>query len=193
MTTVSVTEILSLVYGPTGLPFTAKVTEAGSGNHIATGFEGSFQPANEKSIYGTKLYGYNALGRPVFLPATLDGKELPNPVIIMSGEKEIVETDVIDAGTVFEKVFMKPYDITIICTLISEDGSWPEKDIIDFKKLYTEGDLYTLECAYSNIWLQPKNNFLLTAVNLVDMAACENAQVIELTGRSNIDFELEIL
>lgn len=191
MTQINLNDILTTVYGVRGLPFPKKPGKV-TPNVIATGFEPINYVENSKSKKGTSLYKQNALGAWVFLPAQLGNTELPNPLISISGEKSIIETDVVDVGTVFEKVFTKPYDITIICTLINADNTFPEDDIIAFEKLYREGDLYTLNCALTDIFLQPKDNFILTRIDLLDMMGIENAQVIQLSGRSNINFELEI-
>jgi hypothetical protein len=192
MTTVNVGDILRKVFGFRGLPFPATPDQTPV-SPIAGAFKGEPLISQERSRKGTPLWGKNALGRPVFMPAKLNGYELPNPLITITGEKNIIETEVFDKGTVFEKVFTKPYDITIICTLINADDTWPEEEVIQMKKLFTENDLYTLECALTDIFLQPRNNFILTRIDLLDMQGVENAQVIQLAGRSNIDFELTTL
>lgn len=188
----NVSEILRRVYGVKGLAFPANSNVAPV-SPIAGDFKMSPQETPERTRKGTRLQGENVLGRPVFMPVKLNGIELANPLVTVTGEKLIIETDVVEFGTVFEKVFIKPYDITIICTLINADGSFPENEVIEMEKLYREGDLYTLECALTDIFIQPKNNFILTRIDLMDMQGVEDAQVIQLTGRSNVDFELEII
>lgn len=192
-----VNDILRQVYGFRGLAFPTK-PDGTAPDPIAPDFrpglyEGSVTERTERTGQGTPLWGTNVLGRPVFMPALLGGVELSNPLITITGENEILETDVTEIGTVFEKVFQRPYDITIICTLLNKDNTWPEAEIKQFRDLYVQGVLYTLECAITDLFLQPKNNFILKTINLLDMQGVENAQVIELTGRSNLDFELEIL
>lgn len=188
----NVSDILKRVYGARGLPFPVSavpdpVSFIGSDFKMTTSV-----PVQDRIQKGTPLWAKNVLGRPVFMPVKIGGIDLPNPLVSFSGEKSIIETDVIEVGTVFEKVFIRPYDITIICTLINEDGTWPEKEIVQMEKLYREGTLYTLECAFTDIFLQPKNNFILSKIDLTDMQGVEDAQVIQLSGRSNVDFELEI-
>jgi len=191
MQTFNISNLLKGVYGSRGLPFPGNPNES-SGSPIAGSFPDHIQVSEQRSRKGAPLWGQNVLGRPVFMPAKLRGVDLPNPLITITGEKSFIETDITEIGTVFEKTFTRPYDIVIICTLINAEGTWPEDEIIAIKKLYTEGDLYTLECAVTDIFLQPRNNFLLQKIDLMDMGAVENAQVIQLSGRSNIDFELEI-
>lgn len=200
----NINTILNRVYGVRGLPFPGKPnTETHS--FIAPEFTAAVQTSKERSRLGTPLWSSNSLGRPVFLPVKIDGKELPNPLVTITGEKEIIETVVVDAGVVFEKIFTKPYDITIICTLLGTtyddegtpgaatvDNSFPEAQIIEMQTLYVKDKLVTLECALTDIFLQPKNNFIIKSINLLDMQGIENAQVVQITGRSNLDFELEI-
>lgn len=188
----NVSDILRRVYGVRGLPFPANPDYAPV-SPIAGEFSAPAQPLPERTRKGTRLYGENVLGRPVFMPAKLNGVELANPLITLSGEKLILETDLVDVGTVFEKVFVRPYDITIICTLINAEGTFPEAELIEMQQLYKDGDLYTLECALTDIFLQPRNNFILNRIDVMDMAGIEDAQVIQLTGRSNVDFVLEII
>lgn len=214
MATISVIELLSKIYGPKGLPFPGKPKTgdqsviAGPGK-IAQGFNKSVQRNTEsdKSDLGTPIRKYDSedLGRYVFLPASIsftikNGRylipkeiQLSNPLIIISGEKEIIETDVVDVGTVFEKVFTKPYDISIICTLIGEAGAWPEKELKDMAKLYKEDVLVTLKCALTDIFLQAKENMIITKIAILDAQGAENVEVIQIDGRSNIDFKLELI
>lgn len=188
----NVSDILRRVYGYRGIAFPAN-PDGHQASLIATEFTGAITiPSQERISKGTPLWGQNVLGRSVFMPVKLGGIDLPNPLVSFSGEKAIVETDVTEIGTVFEKVFTRPYDITIICTLINEEGTWPEKEIIQIEKLYREGTLYTLECAFTDIFLQPKNNFILSKIDVMDMQGIEDAQVIQLSGRSNKDFELRL-
>jgi hypothetical protein len=204
MATFNLNTILNRVYGVRGLPFPGKPnTETHS--FVAPEFTANVQAKKERSRLGTPLWSTNSLGRPVFLPVKIDGQELPNPLVTITGEKEIIETVIVDAGTVFEKVFTKPYDITIICTLMGSasddngslgaaimDNTFPESQIIAMQELYVKDKLVTLECALTDIFLQPKNNFIIKSLSLLDMQGIENAQVVQITGRSNLDFELEI-
>jgi hypothetical protein len=192
MAQIKILDALRKVYGVRGLPFPA-TPQDNVILPVGQDFEGVLQTgtASQRSKKGTALWGINILGRPVFLPVKFDGIDIPNPLVIISGEKEIVETDVVDVGTVFEKVFIKPYNITIISTLIGDYGDWPEDAIIQMEKIWREKDIVTMECALTDIFIQPKNNFLIDKIDLLTTAG-EGVEVIQWTGRSNKDFELEI-
>ncbi len=191
---INLLNILRKIYGSRGLPFPSK-PNFDTGNPIADKFTGDISiPNNSVSNLGTPMFSDNALGLPVFLPAKIDKYELPNPLITISGSKEIVETDIVDVGTVYQKVFTKPYEIKIICTLINADDTFPEDQIQEMKSnVWMPDKVLTLRCALTDIFLQPENNFIVESIDLMDMEGVENCQVIEINGKSNVDFELEIL
>lgn len=194
MAVISVLDLLSKVFGPRGIPFPGK-SKSGDQPVIATGYHYDGQTPSDTTALGTPIKKYDSqdLGRYVFLPATIDGKELPNPLVIISGEKAIEETDVVDVGTVFERVFTRPYDITIVCTLIGDNKEWPEGKLIDMFNLYKKDDVVTLKCALTDIALEPKNNFIITRISVLDAQGSENVEIVQIEGRSNIDFELELI
>jgi hypothetical protein len=207
---VNVFDILGKVYGARGLPFPGKVNtdegkgiaeaftelRTGEGTAIASGFNTiSFPPEVVSSSGGSyiKKYTDEYLGRYEFLPVNLNGYDLPNAILIITGEKEIIETDVIEVGTVFEKTFTRPYDISIITTLINPDDNWPERQIMDVVKLWKKDEVLTLKCALTDMYLQVDKNFILKKISHLDAQGSENVEIIQLDGRSNVDFILELI
>lgn len=198
MATVQVLDILSKVYGVRGLPFpkSPEQTTLSVNEFKASNVGADADAAIDKMVRGetgSRLWRKNVLGQWVFLPATLNGIELPNCLINISGEKEIIETNLVDVGTVFEKVFTKPYEITIICTLLNDEGTWPETELKQMYELWMKDEALTLECALTDIYLQPTKNFILKRKDLLSGEGEETVEVIQFSGRSNIDFELEIV
>lgn len=194
MASINLFEVLSKVYGPKGLPF-PNPPEQGDQRVIAGGFMNEGRTVAETSSTGAPLRKYDAdvLGTYQFLPATIDGIEMPNPIVIITGEKSIVETDIVDVGTVFEKVFTKPYSITIICTLIGENGNWPEAKLKEQVALWKKDEVVTLKCASTDLFLQAEHNLVITNIAILDSQGAENVEVVQLDGKSNIDFELELI
>jgi hypothetical protein len=197
---VNVFQILNTVFGAKGIPFPNRPLE-GSGTAIAAVGEYSAPAIETKSTTGALIRKYDdeLLGSYQFLPATItwtDGNnvvrttELPNALVMISGEKNIIETDIVDVGTVFEKVFTRPYDITVICTLIGENGNWPETDLIEFRDIWRQDMVVTLHCASTNLYIETKNNFIIRRIDILDNQGSENVEVIQLSGMSNIEFEL---
>ncbi len=205
----NVFDILQKVYGARGLPFPLP-PKKGDGTAIGSAFgksltgEGSaiaqvgnypLPPVLDKASTGAfiRKYDDSYLGSYQFLPATINGVDLPNAVVIITGEKHIEETDIVDVGTVFEKVFTRPYSISIICTLISADNNWPELQIQQMRDLWLIDAPVTLRCALTDQFIQAENNFIIKNIAVLDNQGSENVEVIQLDGMSNIDFELELL
>ena len=187
----NVFDILNKVYGPKGIPFPSPAQYEANGV-IAGGFSVENNNTAKRSHTGTAIKQFDSedLGRYVFLPATIDGVEMPNPVVIITGEKEIVETNIVNVGTVFERVFTKPYDISIIVTVMGKDGEWPETELKELLKLWKKDDVVTLKCALTDLFIQPSKNFVITRIGLLDAQGAENVEVLQIDGKSNIDFEL---
>ncbi len=192
MTSLNIFNVLQRVYGARGIPFPNRPLD-GDGSAIATGFTYNGTPSNDDGLGAfIKEYTDEQLGQYVFMPVEIDGYKLPNPIIMLSGEKIVIETDMIDVGTAFEKVFMRPYDITIICTLIGENKKWPQEQLKEIADLWKDKTLVTLKAAISNLFLQPKNNMIWTKMSILDNDGAESVEVIQIDGRTNVDFELEI-
>jgi hypothetical protein len=200
MATANIFQILNLVYGAKGIPFPNKPLQ-GNGTAIAKVGEYSRPAIADKSTTGSLIRKFDdeLLGTYQFLPASIRWKnsngadqttDLPNALVIISGEKNIQETDIVDVGTVFEKVFTRPYDITIICTLIGENGNWPETNLIEFRDIWKEDMVVTLKCGLTNLFIEPENNFLIKRMDILDNQGSENVEVIQFSGMSNIEFEL---
>lgn len=200
---ISLVDILNKIYGPKGLPFPGS-PKTGEGNVIADGFvipdQDKIQDTKTASGGVIKRVTDSVLGQYTFMPVNLNGYEMPNPLIIITGEKSIIETDVTEVGTVFEKVFTRPYDISIICTLIGENKQWPESDFKAITDLFKIGEPVVLKNAITDYFIYPsgnasssgEGNFLITKISVLDNAGAENVEVIQIDGRSNEPFELEI-
>lgn len=193
-TKISIQELLNRVLGPRGINF-PNPPGKDSGSMIAGGFTGQTEQTTDKSDMGTDVRKYDKkdLGSYVFLPAEIDGIDIENPVVIITGEKEVVETDVVSVGTVFEHVFTRPYSISIISTMIGESGEWPESKLRQFAKHYKKDDVTTLKCALTDVFLQADKNFVITGISQLDAQGAENCEIWQIDGKSNVDFELEIL
>ena len=185
--------ILATVYGKIGMPFPS-TPSLEKNNPVSRDFSDS--PAvknNERSMFDKPLYRMNALGRSEFLPATLEGIALPNSLVNITGKKKIVETEMTGAnGSVKEIINIQDYSIRIICTEIYPDNTWPESTLHTIKRLWDENRALTLECPLTDIFLQAKDNVVITDLKLPDMMGIENAQVFELQLTSDTYFELEL-
>lgn len=193
MVSFDINYILATVYGKIGMPFpnfpadSAISPIAGSFNESLTSVK------NDRSLFDKPLYRENALGRPEFLPATLENIALPNSLVSISGKKKIQETEMVGAdGSVKEIINTEDYTIKIICTEIYPDNTWPEKTLHAIRDLYRRNNTLTLQCPLTDIFLQAKDNVVITSISLPDMMGIENAQVFEIHLVSDTYFELEI-
>lgn len=170
---------------------------------------GTKEPDGNNEIKGAQIKRIEdeISGAYTFMPVKLYGKglpiqgyDLPNPVIMFSRETEWIGTDVVGIGHVNEKSFLKPCDITIICTLIGESGKYPVEDFIMISKIWKGetgkpdcvGDLLTLKCALTSLFLSASDNFILTSMEILNNEGAENVEAFRLTGRSNFNFSLEL-
>jgi hypothetical protein len=216
----NVFDLLQKVYGARGLPFPSP-PKKGEGSAIGGAFGkpltgegtaiaqvGTYASPTVKEMATTgsliRKYDDSYLGSYQFLPASINGIDMPNAVVIITGEKHIEETDIVDVGTVFEKVFTRPYSITIICTIIGNNGNWPELEIQAIRDLWRLDEPVTLRCALTDQFLAqkkadgkwydtPTNNFIIKNIAVLDNQGAENVEVIQIDGMSNIEFELELL
>lgn len=203
MSDINVYNVLQKIYGARGIPFPIPPKQ---GNGTVIEKEGQYSAPLIEDVSETgsliRKYDDQLLGSYQFLPASIDWfnkagvkitTELPNPLIIVSGEKRIEETDIVDVGTVFEKVFTRPYQVTIICTIIGENGNWPQRQLRELKDCYHDSTVVTLRSALTDIFLEPIiGNFIIQRIDLLDNQGSENVEVIQINGSSNIQFELEI-
>ncbi len=188
--------ILKIAKGVVGLPFPQNLKDESRGM-VAAEFPNQINYVNKyemKSKRGKPLYKQNALGAWIFMPCYLNGIELPNAFINISGQKTIVETPMTDfEGTVKEIINNQDYNIKLIFTAINSDGSYPEEWLYTVRELYKLKQILTLDCAVSDAFIQPKDNVVITSLNVAEMQGIENAQVFELNLKSDTYMELEIL
>lgn len=213
MSSISLSSLLARLSPKTGFPFPTG-PKRGEGKRVQTGFEDNrttLQNQYDSKGNPVVLVTDENLGRYEFMPVYIDDGlkkyELPNAVVMISGEKGIIETDIVDRGTVFEKVYERPYEISIICTIQHEDRkSWPAERYAEMAELYRgkrtdeQGkeiagrDLVTLTCALTWPFLHPaeENNFLITKIAILDNEGSEDTEVIQIDGKSNVEFEMVI-
>lgn len=203
MTTIDLGKIFQTVYGPTGIPFPAK-QDGKEPSVIASSFvPKSLKEKPQTSLLGTKMYSINNQGYIVFMPVFLDNNEIPNATISFTGEKGIVETDLVATDktgktqglTVFEQTMPASYTVNITTTVFSEDGNnFPEKELKYLIDLYNQTGVYwQLRCALTDSLLRTDEYFVFTKMNLPDMQGIENCQVVEFEGRITKELELEII
>ena len=196
MTNVSVINLLSKVFGARGLAFPQKPNLIDK--QPITGAAGYNVPQeyyNNTNRLGTQIRKYTDTkrGKYDFMPVEINSINIPNALIMISGEKEIIETNVVGAitgydakgnpiisgATVFEKSFTKPYDITVIATIIGDEGIYPEQEMWDLTNLFKVDKIVTVKCALTDFFIPTANNAIITKISVLDNAGAENVEILQ--------------
>lgn len=154
--------------------------------------------ANQSGRGETALWGENLLGQPVFMPVWMAKGddfeiELQNPLVVITGNKSLVETNLVGQnGTVKEFINTQDYQIRIVSTIVNKDGTYPETKFYEYIKLIKRNEVLTMKCALTDLFLQAKDNVVVTGFNVPDMQGIVNAQVIEISLKSDWYYELEL-
>lgn len=91
MTSVSVFDLLRKVYGAKGIAFPTKAVTEQTLTQVGN-FDASIEPYNEKNFSGKPIKEYTdaQLGKYEYMPVSSDDIKIPNGIIIISGEKELL-------------------------------------------------------------------------------------------------------
>lgn len=162
-------------------------------NPIADGFTSPEDNSLGRSKLGENYWLDNLLGRPVFMPVRLGGILLPNPLVSISGSKTIVETAIAGRdGTVKEIISTNDYSIKVKCYVKDNTDLYPEDLVRKIVNLYKSNKVLTIECVLTDFFLQPKDNCVITDINIPEYEGLETMEVIELSLKSNRTFEILI-
>lgn len=146
-----------------------------------------------KSKLGENYWLENILGQPVFMPVKLGGIQLPNPIITISGSKTIVETAIVgQEGTVKEIINTNDYEIKIRSYVKDESDVYPEDLVKEIAELYKQNKLLTIESVLTDFFIQPKDNCIITGINIPESEGLESMEIIEITLKSDREFEILI-
>ncbi len=161
-------------------------------NPVADDFDSNLQKnTKEKSAYGTDYWRDNLLGIEVYMPIKLGGIDLPNPSISIAGRMNIVETVIVgQEGTVKEEINTNDYDINVRCYVFDDSGTYPEDLVRELADLWKQRKLLTIECVLTDFFLQAKDNCIITGISLPEQQGNEDMQIIELSLRSDREYEL---
>lgn len=132
------------------------------------------------------------MGAYVFMPVIIDGFELPNAVISVAGKKTIMETPMVgQQGSVKELIGMDDYEITISGVIISDDDSYPEKEITEFINIWKKNDAVKLVSALTSLIIGSED-IVIKSVDFPPVGVFENAQIVNITAVSDYPLTLTI-
>jgi hypothetical protein len=148
-------------------------------------------------IYGTSFYGSNALtGGFYFLPAYFDLQNgnsytIPFPIIRVQSQKRIVETPLTERkGAVVELINQESWKIYIKGFIVSKDGTYPEKDILQMKEVYEANAALRLRCALTDLFLTADDRVVITDLNFPEVKGVEHVKPFEMGMISASVFDL---
>jgi hypothetical protein len=181
------TAILNI--SPKGADFEA--VQEGALKPLAEPFEYRAKNRALQSELGENYWLDNLLGQPVFMPVRLGGIDLPNPVISITGSKTVIETPIVgQEGTVKEIISTNDYEIRIRCFVKDDSDQYPEMLVRKISDLYKQNRLLTIECVLTDFFLQPKDNCVITGIYIPESESTESMELIELTLKSDREFEI---
>ena len=152
--------------------------------------------ANDKSIAttetGASLWKSAGNGY-VFMPCTLGGIELWNPIMRVTGRKTIIETSLVERkGSVKEIINQDDYVINIRGVIKTTDGSWPDKEVKMLKELFERNESLDIISALTAIMLEGNEHVVITNLTLPEQQGRTESVIYELELTSDQAFELEL-
>ncbi len=158
------------------------------------------------SSKGAPYYDTDVTGREYFLPAiiiytTAAGEEkiytLPNPVISISGRKNIVETALTERnGTVKEIINVQDYDIVIKGIIVDHNSAYPEADVATLIEIFESNTAVQLANALTDILLihpdrKGSDNVVIKELSFPPVTGAKYVKPYQLTLVSDAIFNLQ--
>jgi len=157
------------------------------------------------SSKGAPYYDTDVTGREYFLPAviiyTIGGEEktytLPNPVISITGRKNIIETALTERnGTVKEVINVQDYDIVIKGIIVNHDNAYPEADVATLIEIFETNAAVQLLNALTDILLihpdrKGSDNVVVKELSFPPVAGAKFVKPYQLTLVSDAIFNLQ--
>ncbi len=150
---------------------------------------------NLNPFSGTEnVFRKDLLGRPVPMPVQLNGTELPNAVISLTGKKTVVETPLTGSemrGSVKELVSVDDYKIQIRGIIVNtENESYPEDYVLRIRELCEARESVLIDCPVCELF--DIAEMVITDFSLPEVRGL-HFQAYEINGLSDDDFTTELL
>lgn len=150
-------------------------------------------PKNERrSALGNRLYKRGTTGY-CFMPVKLGGVELPNPIIRLTGRKEIEETTLVErGGSVKEIISLSDYVINIKGIIKNTDGTWPDAQLSEINDLWQQNAALKIDSVLTSIFMNGNEYAVLKSLQIPDTAGSPQISRYEMELVSDTQFTLEI-
>lgn len=147
---------------------------------------------NPRSTLGDEVFKMKE-GVWQFMPVSLGGIDLWNPIIRIQGRKTVVETQMVErAGSVKEIISLDDYVINIRGLIKRVDGSWPDRELAELEALWTRNEAIPIRSAITAILMNGNEYVVLTNLNLPERPGHTELIAYEMEMVSDTQFELEI-
>ena len=169
------------------------------GSYVGGPFEATSEatPRQELTKKGTRLFKQDWRGRWYFMPVSFRvGEkeiEIPNAVISITGKKNFIETQLVGRkGTVKELINIDDYQVTIAGFIQSQDGTYPEDEIIAIRDLFNVNEAIDLISAFSDLILDDGDKVVITDIDFPATPGIEDGQAIRIECVTDKEFDLYI-
>jgi hypothetical protein len=197
----SIPDLLSDIVGYRGLPYPGALFPNRPGSDYKGGdfeVQGEAPIRQERTKLGSTLWKQDWRGRWYFMPVvfkhtSLGEVEIPHALISITGQKNIVETQLVGRkGSVKELINIDDYKISIAGFIQSKDGTWPEDDIARMRDLYNVNESVDLLCALTDLIFDEDDRVVITNIEFPATPGIEDGQVIRIECTTDKPFELVI-
>lgn len=128
-----------------------------------------------------------------FMPVSLNGISLWNPIIRAVGRKTIVETPLIERrGSVKEIISIDDYVINIRGIIKRKDGYWPDRELEELLSLYRLNEAIPIQSALTGRLLNGEEYVVITNLDLPEQPGFVESINYSIECVSDIPFELEL-
>lgn len=148
-------------------------------------------PRLTQSLLGESYYSTDQDGIEHFMPVTIGGVLLPFATVDITTTKIIVSTPMTEQkGSVHEIVGSDDYVFIIRAILMG--NNYPEKDLIEWNKVFEENKSYTIKCVKTAPFLKGDDKVVIKKINW-PASSSEHAQPVQMELLTDRVYSLEVL
>jgi hypothetical protein len=137
---------------------------------------------SQQGMYG-RYYAKDVQGRDVFMPLTLGGLFLPYVWLNVKVAKRLVETPLTERrGSAIELISFDAVQIGVKGLAIKHDGTFPEEEIEDLRKLHDRAESLACKSVLTDIFLLTKANNANDKVVMRDLEIMDNQGIEHVRG-----------
>jgi hypothetical protein len=158
-----------------------------------------FKPVPGQKLYsdlGSPYFKKDVFGRDYYMPVTLNGHDLPYPVISVEMKKTTVETALAGRrGTVKEMISTDDYVFVVRGLIVSADNSYPESEVRNLRALFELQKPLPISSPITDLMLvtadrKGYDKVVITRMTFPEVRGIQNVRPYEMTLVSDEPFSL---